>query len=57
LTVNPVMPFLQMLREPLLTGQLPPLSVYARALVMVMLFAGIAVAALRSQERRLIFHL
>jgi ABC-type polysaccharide/polyol phosphate export permease len=55
--VNPVMPFLQMLREPLLTGQLPPLAVYARALLMVTLFAGAAVAALRSQERRLIFHL
>jgi lipopolysaccharide transport system permease protein len=57
LIVNPLMPFLQMLRDPILTGQLPSISVYVRALVFVALFAGAAAVALRSQERRLIFNL
>jgi ABC-type polysaccharide/polyol phosphate export permease len=55
--VNPVMPFLRMLRDPILSGQLPPPSVYLSALVIVTLFAGTAAATLRFQERRLIFHL
>jgi lipopolysaccharide transport system permease protein len=57
LHVNPVMPFLHMLRDPILNGHLPPLSVYLSAMVIVALFAGAAAAALRLQERRLIFHL
>ncbi len=55
--VNPVMPFLQMLRDPILTRQMPPASVYASALLIVALFAGAATAALRYQERQLVFHL
>jgi ABC-type polysaccharide/polyol phosphate export permease len=57
LYVNPVMPFLQMVREPLLDGTLPELRVYASAVLIVCVFAGSAIAALRSQERRLVFHL
>jgi lipopolysaccharide transport system permease protein len=55
--INPVMPFLRMLRDPILNGQLPPASVYASAVLIVTLFAGSAATALRFQERRLIFHL
>jgi lipopolysaccharide transport system permease protein len=55
--VNPVMPFLQMLRDPILTGHLPAPSVYANAVLIVALFAAAAAAALRLQERRLVFHL
>jgi ABC-type polysaccharide/polyol phosphate export permease len=54
---NPVMPFLQMLRDPILSGQLPGATVYARAVITVVLFAGAAVLALRLEERRLVFHL
>jgi lipopolysaccharide transport system permease protein len=57
LHVNPVMPFLQMVREPLMAGHLTPLSVYASALVIAVAFAGAATTALHYQERRLIFHL
>jgi lipopolysaccharide transport system permease protein len=55
--VNPIMPFLRMLRDPVLSGHLPPLSVYVSGVVIVTLFAGAAATALRFQERRLIFHL
>ncbi len=55
--VNPLMPFLQMLRDPVLTGRLPAPSVYANAVLIVALFAGAAITALRLQERRLVFHL
>lgn len=54
---NPLMPFLRMLRDPILEGQLPPASVYASAVLIVSLFASAAIAALHYQERRLIFHL
>jgi lipopolysaccharide transport system permease protein len=57
LYVNPIMPFLQMVREPLLNGRLPGPGVYASAVGIVIVFAGSAIAALRFQERRLIFHL
>jgi lipopolysaccharide transport system permease protein len=55
--VNPVMPFLRMLRDPILNGSLPPASVYVSAVLIVALFAGSAATALRFQERRLIFNL
>jgi hypothetical protein len=45
------------LRDPILNGSLPPLSVYVSAVMIVALFAGSAATALRYQERRLIFHL
>jgi ABC-type polysaccharide/polyol phosphate export permease len=54
---NPVMPFLHMLRDPILLGELPATSVYVSAVLIVSLFAGAAVTALRFQERRLIFNL
>jgi ABC-type polysaccharide/polyol phosphate export permease len=57
LQVNPVMPFLHMLRDPILNGHLPPASVYVSGVVIVAIFAGSAIAALRYQERRLIFNL
>jgi ABC-type polysaccharide/polyol phosphate export permease len=55
--INPVMPFLRMLRDPILNGSLPPASVYLSAVLIVALFAGSAATALRFQERRLIFNL
>jgi lipopolysaccharide transport system permease protein len=57
LQVNPVMPFLHMLRDPILNGHLPPLSVYLSGVAIVGAFAGAAITALHYQERRLIFNL
>jgi ABC-type polysaccharide/polyol phosphate export permease len=57
LQVNPIMPFLRMLRDPILNGQLPPASVYLSGILIVSVFAGAAITALRYQERRLIFNL
>jgi ABC-type polysaccharide/polyol phosphate export permease len=57
LQINPIMPFLRMLREPILLGELPPASVYLSGIAIVTLFAGSAIVALRYQERRLIFNL
>jgi lipopolysaccharide transport system permease protein len=57
LQVNPVMPFLHMLRDPILNGHLPPASVYVSAVLIVCVFAGAAITALRYQERQLIFNL
>jgi lipopolysaccharide transport system permease protein len=57
LQINPIMPFLRMLREPILNAELPPLTVYLAGLAIVAAFAGAAATALRYQERRLIFNL
>jgi len=57
LHVNPVVPFLDMLRLPVLEGVLPPLSTYALALGIVALSTTAAVALLARDEKRLIFQL
>jgi ABC-type polysaccharide/polyol phosphate export permease len=57
LAINPVMPFLRLLRDPIITGNLPTASVYASAVLVTGLFAAAAGTSLYYQERRLIFHL
>ena len=57
LRFNPVVPFLHLLRYPLLHGGVPDATTYARACVIVALTVSLAVAALAKLERRLIFHL
>ena len=57
LKCNPLVPFLDLLREPILFGRIPNFSTYAAAATVVLLVALAAAAALRIEERRLIFHL
>jgi ABC-type polysaccharide/polyol phosphate export permease len=54
---NPLMPFLNLLREPILYNRVPSLATYEAAGLIVLLLSGTAALALRWQERRLIFHL
>ncbi len=54
---NPLMPFLRLVRDTVLTNQLPSASAYAAACLIVAAAGGMAVAALWNEERRLIFHL
>jgi lipopolysaccharide transport system permease protein len=54
---NPLVPFLELIREPVLKGQAPPLATYAAAGATVLAAVGVAALALARFERRLIFHL
>ncbi len=54
---NPLAAFLELVRAPILEGQLPSANAYGVALTLVTLLAATAVAALTKLERRLIFHL
>jgi ABC-type polysaccharide/polyol phosphate export permease len=54
---NPLVPFLNLLREPILNGQVPVWTTYLGASLVVLLLVTVAGLALRYEERRLIFHL
>ena len=55
--LNPVVPILQVVRDPLLTGELPSISTFLTASGIVAAAAGLAVIALSRLQKRLIFHL
>ena len=55
LYLNPVVPFLELLRAPIVEGQLPSPLTYANAGIIVVLFTAVAAELLRREERRLIF--
>jgi ABC-type polysaccharide/polyol phosphate export permease len=55
--VNPIVPFLQLLREPVLYSQFPSTATYLTACAIVLFTATMATLALRVEERRLIFYL
>ncbi|MGL4461254.1 MAG: ABC transporter permease [Planctomycetia bacterium] len=57
LAYNPLNPFLSLLREPILNGTVPSLTLYATAGGITAMAFLAAVAALARLERRLIFHL
>jgi ABC-type polysaccharide/polyol phosphate export permease len=57
LSFNPVMPFLELLRQPIIDGRVPGSSVYLSAGLIVLVLVAAASLALRHDERRLIFHL
>jgi ABC-type polysaccharide/polyol phosphate export permease len=57
LHVNPVTPFLALLRQPILEGAVPAGRTYLTACFIVAVAVGVAAAALRWEERRLIFRL
>jgi lipopolysaccharide transport system permease protein len=57
LLFNPLVPFLELLRKPLVESQVPDLSTYLIAAAIVGLTAVIATIVLRAQERQIIFQL
>jgi ABC-type polysaccharide/polyol phosphate export permease len=57
LQYNPLTPFLELLRVPILNLEAPGLPLYLAAGLTTLVVAGVAIAALRFEERRLIFHL
>jgi len=57
LQCNPLVPFLDLIRDPILLGRVPSLTTYALAAAVVLALASIAAAALWFEERQLIFHL
>lgn len=57
LRFNPFVPFLDMLRKPLLHGVVPEPLVFVKACLIVVLALSAALYALARLERRLVFHL
>jgi ABC-type polysaccharide/polyol phosphate export permease len=57
IALNPLVPLLNLLRDPLVFGRVPPWETYAFALATVLLAVGMACLALRRMEGRLILYL
>jgi ABC-type polysaccharide/polyol phosphate export permease len=57
LQVNPLMPFLQLLRLPMCDGVMAPPVTFAAAGLITLATAGLAALAVRFQERKIVFHL
>jgi lipopolysaccharide transport system permease protein len=57
LRYNPVVPFLKLIREPLLEGRTPSLTCYAVATAITLLLGAAAIASLGYQQRRVILYL
>ena len=55
--LNPLTWFLDMIRQPILDGRLPPLGIYAAAAVATLVAVGAAGLLLSRIERRMIFYL
>ncbi len=54
---NPLMPFLSLLRQPILDGTFPSPMLFTSAAMIVLVVATAAGLLLRREERRLVFHL
>jgi lipopolysaccharide transport system permease protein len=57
LQCNPLVSFLDLLRDPILKGHPPSLATYGLASIVTVVLGGAAMVALKIDERRLIFHL
>ncbi len=57
ITLNPVNLFMDLVRAPLLTGQLPPLETYAITTGVTAMFVGLALGTSAWLQKRVIFHL
>jgi lipopolysaccharide transport system permease protein len=55
--MNPLVPFLELIRQPVLEGQLPSAATFAAALATVCVTTGVAGLLLSCFQRRLIFYL
>jgi ABC-type polysaccharide/polyol phosphate export permease len=54
---NPVVPLMQLFREPILEGRVPALSTYAQGLAVVLAVSAFAALVCYRAQRRLVFHL
>jgi ABC-type polysaccharide/polyol phosphate export permease len=54
---NPLVPFLRLIREPILAGQFPDLSTWSSACVVVLVMGSLAALVCARLQRRLIFQL
>lgn len=57
LSYNPLVPFLRLIREPLLAGQMPSLKCYAVVAGVTAVVLVAAMTSLHYQQKRIIFHL
>ncbi len=57
LKLNPLLPFLQILREPIVDGHPAALATYGSACLILVMLGGAACLAMLHEERRLIFYL
>jgi ABC-type polysaccharide/polyol phosphate export permease len=57
LRINPLVPMLDLMREPIVEGRFPTPAAYATACVTVVLMAAAAIIALARLQRRVIFYL
>jgi len=57
LSINPVVTFLELIRMPIVTGEMPSEWVFMKAFIIVSMFGTMAVGTIAWLERKLIFHL
>lgn len=57
LSLNPVYTFFELIRMPILTGEIPSAWAFSKALIVVSLFGTMAIASIAWLEKKLIFHL
>jgi ABC-type polysaccharide/polyol phosphate export permease len=57
LQLNPLTPFLELLRRPVCDGEAAAPATFAAAALITLTAAGLAALALRHEERRVVFHL
>jgi ABC-type polysaccharide/polyol phosphate export permease len=55
--LNPLTPFLDLLRTPIVSGQTPAPAIYMAAFLITLVAMFAATLALKSQERKVIFYL
>ena len=54
---NPLVPFMRLLREPILDARVPALETYGAASLMLLVVGGFAVLVCARAQKRLVFHL
>jgi lipopolysaccharide transport system permease protein len=57
LRLNPIYTFMDLIQQPILSGNMPPLWAFEKAVIVVVFFGACALAAIRCLEKKLIFHL
>lgn len=57
LQINPIVVFLEMIREPMLTGEVPTVWVYQKASIIVVTAGSMAIGTIAWLQKRMIFHL
>ena len=57
LSINPVVTFLELIRTPIMTGQLPTQWAFFKASIILVFFGSLALGVIAWLEKRLIFHL